>query len=178
MQRFILLALIVSVAFNMVIPILWADRRATVENDELALLKEAIDVVQKQLHGKELTRRELVEAAIDSMLLRVDPDGAFLDHDDLEFYNQTMTLKRGYVGLQVRFERHLIVVGCRPGSSAFRAGILPGDRIVEIDGRPVSELSGEKAAQSLIGKPGTKVSLTVLSAPPSEPRVVELTSDG
>jgi carboxyl-terminal processing protease len=178
MHRLVVLALVVSVAANLLGASLWANRREPRTNDEVAHFEEALDLVQKNLHGKGLTRRQLIEAAIDGMLLRVDPDGAYLDHDDLEFYNQTMTVKRGYVGISVRFERHLVVVGSRMGSSAFQAGIRPGDHILEIDGVPVSELSVEKATQSLVGKPKTRVSLKVLSRSDREPSMMELTRDG
>jgi carboxyl-terminal processing protease len=177
MRRFVVLALAVSVGFSFLAATLWADRRAPLPKDDIELFEEALDLVHKNLHSKEMTRRQLVEAAIDGMLLRVDPEAAYLDHDDLEFYNQTMRLKRGYVGMTVRFERHLVVVGTRPGSSAARAGILPGDHILEIDGVPVSELTVEKANQALVGKPKTRVNLKV-SPPDRESGTVEVTRDG
>jgi carboxyl-terminal processing protease len=177
-RTFVGTALVVSVALNVLFAVNPSESAARDETGDLALVKEAIDVVQKNLHPKGFSQRELVEAAIEGMLLRVDPDGAYLDQDDLSFYNQSARVKRGYVGLVVRFERHLVVVGSRPGSSAFGAGILPGDHVLEIDGRSVADMSMEKASQSLVGIPQTCVRLKVTSTRHAVPRLIRLTRAG
>lgn len=48
------------------------------------------------------------------------------------------------------------------GSPAYRAGILPGDWITHVQGKPVKGLDVHAIDQLMSGGPGTKVSLTIL----------------
>ncbi len=47
---------------------------------------------------------------------------------------------------------HLLVLAPVKGSPAERAGILPGDEVVQIDGTQTAGLSGDQAAQLLRGQ--------------------------
>jgi carboxyl-terminal processing protease len=48
-----------------------------------------------------------------------------------------------------------------PETPAYRLGILPGDKIVKIEGDITQGLGVEDAVQKLRGKPGTKVTITI-----------------
>ncbi|KAF8779210.1 hypothetical protein HU200_002887 [Digitaria exilis] len=56
----------------------------------------------------------------------------------------------------------LLVMDCIQGGPADRAGIHEGDELVEIDGKSVSGLDGEAAAQRLRGRVGTTVKVKLL----------------
>jgi len=47
---------------------------------------------------------------------------------------------------------------------AARAGILPGDEVIAIDGRPVATMAAAEVHEALTGKVGTTVKVTVLRA--------------
>uniref|UniRef100_A0A0D3GFX8 PDZ domain-containing protein n=1 Tax=Oryza barthii TaxID=65489 RepID=A0A0D3GFX8_9ORYZ len=55
----------------------------------------------------------------------------------------------------------LLVMDCIEGGPADRAGLHGGDELVEIDGKSVSGLDGEAAAQRLRGRVGTTVKVKV-----------------
>jgi C-terminal peptidase prc len=55
----------------------------------------------------------------------------------------------------------LLIMDCIEGGPADRAGIGEGDELVEIDGKSVSGLDGEAAAQRLRGRVGTTVKVKV-----------------
>lgn len=68
------------------------------------------------------------------------------------------------VGLQIALEEKtgvLEVVAPIEGSPADKAGILPRDRILAIDGFPTTKLTLDEAAEKMRGPLGTKVILTV-----------------
>ncbi|CAN6214136.1 unnamed protein product [Urochloa humidicola] len=58
----------------------------------------------------------------------------------------------------------LLVMDCIQGGPADRAGIHEGDELVEIDGKSVSGLDGEAAAQRLRGRVGTTVKVKLLDS--------------
>lgn len=62
----------------------------------------------------------------------------------------------------------LLVMDCIQGGPADRAGIHEGDELVEIDGKSVSGLDGEAAAQRLRGRVGTTVKLKLLDGTDDE----------
>jgi hypothetical protein len=55
----------------------------------------------------------------------------------------------------------LLVGGFRPGTPAEVSGLVPGDQLLEIDGRPVSELGPGGAVEAIRGPEGTSVYLLV-----------------
>src|SRR5262249_52502647 len=59
----------------------------------------------------------------------------------------------GGIGIQVDWDaekRELVVVSPLPGSPAYAAGIHSGDRIVEIEGKPVSEFPMDREVKSAV----------------------------
>ncbi|EEE65605.1 hypothetical protein OsJ_21145 [Oryza sativa Japonica Group] len=62
----------------------------------------------------------------------------------------------------------LLVMDCIEGGPADRAGLHGGDELVEIDGKSVSGLDGEAAAQRLRGRVGTTVKVKVLDGTENE----------
>jgi hypothetical protein len=65
-------------------------------------------------------------------------------------------------GLQLRADGDdLVVVAVIPGGGAAEAGLVVGDRILAIDGRPVPELGMVGAIDTIRGPEGTSVRLTV-----------------
>ncbi len=55
----------------------------------------------------------------------------------------------------------IVVGGFRPGTPAEASGLVPGDQLLEIDGRPVSELGPGGAVEAIRGPEGTSVFLLV-----------------
>ncbi len=69
------------------------------------------------------------------------------------------------VGLQIALETEthtLKVISPIAGSPAEKAGIYPGDKIIEIDGKPTTGFSLDEAASRMRGKIGSVVVLTVV----------------
>ena len=61
------------------------------------------------------------------------------------------------------------------GTPAYEAGILAGDLIVEIDGQSAEGMSTDKAAEFLMGRPGTDVKLSVLHEGSEDPEPITIT---
>lgn len=93
----------------------------------------------------------------------LDQYSAFLTPDQLnEVYSQ---IEGNFVGLGIELKvqtNALIILKVISGSPAEQAGLLPGDRIVNIDGKQTSTMSSDQAANMLQGLEGSLATLSVI----------------
>ena len=117
-------------------------------------------------------RRDYVDTLPDSLLYRRaatgvieqlhDPHSTFLDPRRLTRLDESTSGHYAGVGVQMDArDSGITVIGSLPGTPAERAGILTGDRIVEIQGKTTHGLTQEEALKSLRGAPGSTVTLVV-----------------
>lgn len=126
------------------------------------LLADALDQVERN-YVKEVDRRKLVEAALRGMLSELDPYSAYIDPEQLEDFRDTIEAEFGGIGAQVGVEQgQLKVISPLVGTPAYRAGLLAGDVILEIDGQSTEGFTLDEAVKRLKGEPGTQVTLTVV----------------
>jgi carboxyl-terminal processing protease len=105
----------------------------------------------------------LYRKAVEGMLYELeDPYTALLAPDKLGRLNETTSGNYAGVGIQVDMrDGWLVVITPMPGSPAERAGIQPGDRITEIEGRSAKGWTLEEAAKAFWGAAGTSLSMRV-----------------
>ena len=103
----------------------------------------------------------LYRKSVDGMLYELkDPYSTFLPPDRFARLNETTSGNYAGLGLEVDLrDGWLIVVTPTAGGPAERAGIQPGDRIIEIAGKQTKGWTNEEAARLLRGNPGTFVTL-------------------
>jgi len=108
-------------------------------------------------------------------LLALDEYSGFLTAVQLEEVLSQIEGNFVGVGVEVKPEPgSLLVVSVIPGGPAFEGGIHAGDRIVAVQGRWLTELPSDQAADALRGPEGSVVELAV-RAPDSTTRMVRLT---
>lgn len=110
-----------------------------------------------------VSESDLYRKAVDGMLLELhDPHSVFLPPDRLAKLNESTTGRYAGVGIQMDVrDGWITVVAPLPGTPAQRAGILTGDRVVDIDGRSTHAWTSDEAIKALRGAPGSTVHLTV-----------------
>jgi carboxyl-terminal processing protease len=105
----------------------------------------------------------LYRKSVDGMLYELrDPYTTFLPPDRFARLNESTTGNYAGLGLETDLrDGWLIVVAPLPGGPAERAGLQPGDRIIEIAGKVAKGWTSEEASNALRGKPGTSVTLKI-----------------
>ena len=144
---------------------------AEVAEDDYALMQIFVDTFQEvdRNYVKDVDRRKLIEAAVRGMLTELDPYSNFIGPDDLNQFNEDVEQEFGGIGIQVQFDadtRQLVVLTPLSGSPAHAAGVLAGDKIVEIEDKPVAEFPPNQELQTAVkllkGKPGEQVTIGVM----------------
>ncbi len=106
----------------------------------------------------------LVEITIPELLHNLDPHSAYISAKDLERVNSELEGSFGGIGIQFQAPGDTVtVVEVIAGSPAYKAGLLPGDRIVMVDSTDIAgkKLSNEEIFAKLRGPKGTKVKLSI-----------------
>ncbi len=98
-----------------------------------------------------------------SCLLRsLDPHSDYLTPED---YRELQVGTRGTfggLGIEISIKNAVLtVISPIEDTPAFHAGILAGDRILEIDGKPTKEMTISDAVKRMRGQKGTGVTLTI-----------------
>jgi len=115
---------------------------------------------------------DLMKTGIDAMLESLDPYTEYIAESDIEDYRLMTTGQYGGIGALIKRKGEGVVIS-EPyeGYPAMKAGIRAGDRILEVDGRPIEKnMDTEEVSKLLKGQSGTtvKVSMSRNDGPPVE----------
>jgi len=135
---------------------------------DLALAMEIID----QEYVKKPDRTKLYQAAMKGMIDSLDPYSGYIPVESLKPFQAVFEQEFGGLGVSIdgrpRKER-LTIVATLFDSPAYRAGVKPGDVILEIDGTECTNCDVETISKKLRGKEGTGVELTIERASVPDP---------
>jgi carboxyl-terminal processing protease len=133
--------------------------------EQLKILVDVLNYVQEN-YVDEPDSQKLIYGAASGMIRTLDPFSQFMDP---EAHGEIKTETEGqFGGLGIRIaikDDWLTVMTPLPGTPAYRAGVLPNDRLVEIDGETTKDMTLADALKKLRGAPGTKVRLTLMRGP-------------
>ena len=141
------------------------------------LFVDAVEKVETN-YVRQVTRRELLESALEGMLQNLDPHSSFINTGEWRQFRRQIEGMFGGIGIQVDVDQEsgrLRVIAPMVGTPAYEAGVLAGDIIVEIDGQQAEGMSPDKAAEVLMGRPGTPVKIGVLHEGSEDPESITIT---
>lgn len=119
---------------------------------------------QLYLYKKEkLKGEEAVYSAIDALVKSLkDPYTIFMRPTPAQEFQTQMQGEVSGIGAQVEFiDGILTIVAPLPGSPAKKAGLLPGDQILEVGGEPLRELGFLEAVGKVRGPKGSVAKLKI-----------------
>lgn len=137
-------------------------------SDDLNDLTQVIEELQEGFIDKEkLTTKELVQAAIHGVIEYLDdPYTSYLTPEQYKNFGQSLSGENEEfegIGAEVSTrDGQLMILGPLPGSPARKAGIRPGDLVLEVDGVPIVGYELLDAVNLIRGERGTPVVLRIL----------------
>ena len=112
--------------------------------------------------GEKSTYQDLIYGALRGMLQSLDPHSQFMDPESFTAMKEDTAGKFGGLGITIGIkDAVLTVIAPMESTPAFRAGLLSGDKIIEINGDGTDGLALEDAVKKLRGDPGTKVKIKI-----------------
>ena len=126
-------------------------------------LKDVIDLLDTKYVDK-VNANKLFDEAITDLLHKLDPHSNYISAEDMKLANEQIQGEFGGVGIRFSIIRDTIcVTNVIPSSPSELAGVLAGDRIIQIEGKSVAskKITNEQVMKYLKGPEGTEVRLAV-----------------
>ena len=144
---------------------------------------EVVEVLQEDFIDRDkLSATEMERAGIEGLLEHLDdPYTSYLDPERYAAFNLSLEGDQpdfeGIGASVTEVDGQIVVLGPLPGSPAFEAGLMPGDILVSVDGRPIERLTLEETVALIRGPKGTEVVLGVSRAGISRPVEIPIVRD-
>ena len=179
-RRLLVLTAMILGAFSALFLIAPLTTKAQSNNEEtyrqLTLFGDVFQRVRED-YVEEVSDQDLVEAAINGMLTSLDPHSAYLPDDNFQKMQVQTRGKFGGLGIEVTMENGFVkVVSPIDDTPADKAGILPEDLIISVDGESIVGLTLNDAVEKLRGPIGSNVKISVQRAQ-DEPFEVNIIRD-
>lgn len=105
---------------------------------------------------------ELMKTGIDAMLATLDPYTNYIPESEIEDYKFMTTGQYGGIGALVqRMGDYIVIAEPYKGYNADKAGLIAGDKILEINGFSTKGKSIDDVSAYLRGQPGSALNLTI-----------------
>ena len=105
---------------------------------------------------------DLIKRGIDKMLESLDPYTVYIPESEMEDHRFMITGQYGGIGALIRKkENDVIISEPYEGFPAHKAGLMAGDILLEIDGKPVKGKNTSDVSKILKGQPGTTVTVLI-----------------
>ncbi len=158
----LLMLIIVAAALLPAGTLLGESTAKSTDYEELTLFRDVMGIVQKN-YVKDVSNKELVQGALNGMLQSLDPYSEYLNEEMFKELQAETTGEFGGLGIEIILEKGILtIVSPIEDTPAYKAGLKPGDKILKIDGETTKNITLLKAVKQMRGRPGTKVTLTIM----------------
>ena len=126
-------------------------------------------------YAEEINPGDLTETAIDAMLETLDPYTVYIPESNAEDYKLLTTGQYGGIGALIHKNGEYVVIS-EPyeGFPAQKAGLVAGDRLLEINGKSMKDKNSDEVSEILKGQPGVELDLLISRIGIAEPFIVKV----
>lgn len=157
-----------------------SDDRKTKVDETFEQIKLIVDVYQQVLQNyvEDVDSKALIYNAASGLVGSLDPFSQFLVPEARQEMEVTTEGHFGGLGIRIMLkEGWLTVITPLPDTPAYRAGILPEDRIIMIEEEPTQGISLQDAVDKLRGPPKSKVKIMVAREGEKDPLPFTITRE-
>lgn len=144
---------------------------------QIKLLVDVLTLIQEH-YVEPVETKKVIYGAARGMTGTLDPFSQFMEP---EIHREMKTETEGqFGGLGIRIairDSILTVITPLLGTPAYRLGILPGDKIIKIEGESTEGITIDQAIKKLRGTPGTQVTITIMREGLKEPADYTITRE-
>ena len=177
MKRFLVLCACASLGGFLAVRVAHAAHDPAGPYKKLDVFSHVLSLIENN-YVEPVDETRLVYGAIEGMVRTLDPHSSFMDPRSYSALKEETEGEYGGVGLELTTRGDdVVVVAPLDDTPASRAGLAPGDRLLEIDGEPVRSSREADAVRALMGPPGTKVTLKAQRSSWAQPRDFTLVRD-
>lgn len=148
------------------------------ERREFQKLYHAYDEL-KSNYFDDIDQEVLVNGAINGMIDALgDPYSDYMNQEEAAQFQESISSSFQGIGAEIQ-ERNgfILVVSPIKNSPAEKAGLLPNDKIIAVDGESIQGMSASEAVLLIRGEKGTEVILTIQRGEVSEPLEIPIIRD-
>lgn len=114
----------------------------------------------------DVNQTAMADAAANAMVSALgDRWSYYISADEMAAFKQRKTNTHGAIGITIAKRedgRGFDILTVEPDGAAGKAGVLPGDILIEAEGQSVVDMDSNELVQIIKGTPGTKVTIVVL----------------
>ena len=141
--------------------------------------REVVELIrQNYAGGPEPSAGKLTDTALEDMMKSLDPHSEYLTRKHFDSLQNDLRGEFGGIGVQIELKDHRVtVIAPIAGTPGEQAGIMRGDQIVGVNGKPIEDPLLTNAIERLRGRPGTSVDVTIHRPSTGEDRDISITRE-
>jgi carboxyl-terminal processing protease len=127
----------------------------------LKRLDNLITIIQTYYY-KDVKVSDLIDGAMKGMFSALDKNSAYFTPEEYKGFTSDITGEFAGIGIYIEnSDDYIRVISAIKDTPGFRAGILSGDLIIDVDGKDIKGYATEQAAALMKGEAGTKVKIGI-----------------
>ena len=153
--------------------------RLNIINSESNRLNNLLHIIDDQ-YVDSVDVNQIVERAIPQILAELDPHSVYISAKEVAAMNDDLKGSFSGVGIEFTIRKDTIhIQNVIADGPAERAGLVAGDKIVAVDGKPFvgKKVTNDEAMRRLKGEKGTKVTISVVRYGSTDIKKFTLTRD-
>ena len=129
--------------------------------EPLSLFARALAFIELA-YVEPVDQEEMVYGAIRGLAESLDPHSEYMDPEEYEIFKSDSDGRFAGIGVEVSTrDGWLTILAVFDGGPADKAGLLPGDRFLTIDGEEARDMRLYDAVRMIRGEPGSTVDVTI-----------------